>query len=259
MAELKAVGVGLIALAALVGGAAGAGASWALSRPSAAEQKKQHKAISPGNVHDEESDADPEALALRLDRLEGELRLLRKQNQSTDALRQYARVLKKSDAQDDAGAQSDGNEPAPAVDAEDPTFELAVRTVLDRVDWERQEERRVTQTKRREERAKRQSELLSERLQLSAPQSQKVQDILTRQMEAFRKLRDGETDGGRPATRSEWRARIESIRTDTEHQLGEVLDDAQMDSYRKFVDEEGFAGRGRGGGQRQQPSAGQVR
>src|SRR5690606_13365353 len=103
------------------------------------------------------------------------------------------------------------------VDAEDPTFELAVRTVLDRVDWEREEERQVIQTKRREERAQRQTELLTERLQLNGSQQQDVQRILNEQMDAFRKLRGDSSDGTqRPTTRSEWRARIDHIRAETE-------------------------------------------
>lgn len=242
----------LVAVAALVGGAAGAGASWALT------PKAEPKRVSTKATVEEALEADDSVLDERIARLEGQLHALRKRNTSSEALRQYARALNKGPASGDAdGAGSDGDDGAPGdglapvVDAEDPSFELAVRTVLDRVDWEREEERRVTRSKRREERAKRQTELLTERLALSGAQQQKMEQILTDQMETFRSLREDGSDQPRPATRSEWRARVEAIRSETERKLGQVLDDEQMNSYRKFVEEEGFGpgrGRRRGGG-----------
>lgn len=250
MSETRLPTLGLLVVAALVGGVAGAGATWALSRkPDSAVKLKADKSSEAQARADEE-----EAMAYRLDRLENDLRALRKQKQSTEALRKYAEVLdKKGDK--DAGDASDpnaGDAPDPVVDGEDPSFELAVRTVLDRVDWERQEERKVTETKRREERAQRQTELLTERLKLTPAQTQKVQQVLVEQMNTFRSLREGD-DGGtsRPSTRAEWRGRVEAIRTETERKLGQVLDEEQMTSYRAFVDEEGFGsrgGRGRFGG-----------
>lgn len=260
MPELKPTVFVSIVLAALVGGMAGAGATWALSGQKG--DAKGNKAKPATSVGAAEDSADADALAFRLDRLEADLRALRKRNQSTDALRQYAKALNQDSARKPVVAGGDGADSADAdaaadddgvVDAEDPSFELAVRTVLDRVDWEREEERRVTQTKRREERAQRQTELLAERLKLSAPQTQKVQQILTQQMETFRSLREGDdSNTPRPTTRSEWRARVEAIRTETERKLSEVLDNEQMSSYHKFVEEEGFgpgSGRGRRGGQ----------
>jgi hypothetical protein len=253
MPELKTATLVFVVIAALLGGMAGAAASWALHRAEPGPAKKSKAA-------GEDSALAIDDLAERIDALEGELRAVRSRNQSTDALRQYARALNKADTDSnrDAGDSEsersvgiDGMEPV--LDAEDPTFELAVRTVLDRVDWERQEERRVDQTRRREERAQRQTELLAERLKLSPPQRERVQQILTEQMETFRNLRSGENpESPRPATRNDWRARVESIRTDTEKKLREVLDDAQIASYRQFVEEEGFgsrAGRSRRGAQ----------
>ena len=246
MSELKTATIVFVVVAALVGGVAGAAASWAINRPEPGSAKKSKLA-------GDDSAIALDALAERVEGLEGELRALRSRNQSTDALRQYARALNRAgaDSDSDAGDRAPGKQAAssdgfePVLDAEDPTFELAVRTVLDRVDWERQEEQRVNQTRRREERAQRQTELLAERLKLSAPQRERVQQILIDQMEKFRTLRSGENSGDpRPATRGEWRVRVESIRTDTENKLREVLDNAQMDSYRRFVEEEGFGSRG---------------
>lgn|SRR5690606_5303480 len=239
MAELKTGTIVFVIGAALLGGMAGALASWALMRPDPSSAKKA-KVAAEGRLDD---------LAERMDALEGELRAVKRRSQSTDALRQYARALNEgrtdsdSRAGDEAAEQSDGMEPV--LDAEDPTFEMAVRTVLDRVDWEREEERRVEQARRREARAERQTELLAERLKLSAPQRERVQQILAEQMESFRALRNPEgSENPRPTNRGEWRTRVESIRTDTEKKLREVLNDAQIASYRQFVEEEGFGSRG---------------
>jgi len=246
MSQMKSTTLGLVVIAALVGGAAGAGATWALSREPASDAKA--KAAKPNKERASEDDA--EAMAYRLDRLENDLRAFRKQRQSTEALQKYAQALDKKRPGVDGAAPSvegdAGKALEPVLDAEDPSFELAVRTVLDRVDWEREEERKVTETKRSEERAERQTELLAQRLKLNPTQTQKVQQILVEQMGTFRKMREGgETAAApRPSSRSEWRARVETIRTETERKLGEVLDDEQMTSYRAFVEEEGFGPRG---------------
>jgi hypothetical protein len=235
--------LGLVVVAALVGGVAGAGATWALAKkPDTAGKLKADKS-SEARARDDES----EAMAYRLDRLENDLRALRKQRQSTEALKKYAETLgNKGDAEGgSARAPGAGDAPDPVTDAEDPSFELAVRTVLDRVDWEREEERKVNETKRREERAQRQTDLLTERLKLTPAQTQKVQQVLVEQMSTFRNLREGDDSGApRPSTRAEWRGRVEAIRTETERKLSQVLEAEQMASYRAFVDEEGFGARG---------------
>jgi len=242
MSQMKSTTLGLVVLAALVGGAAGAGATWALSK------NPTSKATTPSKERAGEDDA--EAMAYRLDRRENDLRALRKQKQSSEALQKYAQALDKKrpavDSSAPAAVGDAGEALDPVVDAEDPSFELAVRTVLDRVDWEREEERKVTETKRREERAERQTELLAQRLKLNPTQTQKVQQILIEQMGTFRKMREGDETAAapRPSSRSEWRTRVETIRTETERKLGEVLDDEQMTNYRAFVEEEGFGPRG---------------
>ena len=254
MSERKLPTLGLVVVAALVGGAAGAGATWVLSRDVGGAGKaaaRGSKAATPSQARAQEDES--QAMAFRMDRLENELRALKKQRQSTEALRQYAQALDKPGGKH-GGAERDpsaGDSTEPVVDAEDPSFELAVRTVLDRVDGEREEERKVTETKRREERAQRQTELISQRLKLTPAQTQKVEQILVEQMDTFRKLREGDDSGApRPSNRTEWRARVETIRTETERKLSGVLNEEQLTGYRAFVDEEGFGprgGRGRSG------------
>jgi hypothetical protein len=186
-----------------------------------------------------------EDIAARMKRLEAQLRTLERATKTNHALEEYSRALKKKREASDGGEQTD-DELAPVVDGEDPTFELAVRTVMDRVDWEKNEERRVTEDREREERAERQTELLTERLRLTAAQRPKLQAVLTEQMGAFRALRSGDAGVPRPATRSEWRVQVDRIRAETEKKLEEVLDEAQMQQYKQWIAEEAWdRGRGR--------------
>jgi hypothetical protein len=193
----------------------------------------------------EDNDApaeDATALGVRIAELESRLGRMEQQLRSADALRDYARTLAKSEGT--AGVErGGGTAPAPTVnDAEDPVFELAVRSVLDRVDWEREEEERVTRAQQRSERAERQTALLTQRLSLSPEQSEAVALALNRQMERFRELRDAKGEA-RPATREDWRQRTGTIRAETDKALGEVLDEEQMKGYRAFAEEEGLGPR----------------
>src|SRR5690606_12584635 len=87
MSQQKLTTVGLVLVAAVVGGAAGAGATWAMSETTGGAAKKQNTRAK--QVFDESSGE----LALRLARLENELVALKRRNSSTESLRQYARVL----------------------------------------------------------------------------------------------------------------------------------------------------------------------
>jgi hypothetical protein len=189
-------------------------------------------------------DPDVTALETKVAELEGRLQTLQRRQNSRQALEQYARQLSKGD---DSTKADNGKTPAPgSVDAEDPAFELAVRSVLDRVDWERNEEQRLVGEQRRSERAERQTKLLTQRLVLSPEQASRVSEALTQQMDRFRALREGNgQDGqGQPATRSEWRKRVDEIRGQTEKDLSGVLDDKQLEGYHAFVENEGLGGPG---------------
>lgn len=190
------------------------------------------------------------ALEKRLEALEGQISTLRRQQVARTQLQKYAEAL-----QDDAGDSAPkANKPmSGVVDGEDPVFEMAVRSVMDRVDWEKDEERRTVRENRQVERARRQTDLLTERLGLDAEQSQAVATALSRQMQRFRALRDADDDSAvsRPVTRQEWRERIGEIRQQTEDALREILSEEQMRKYVEVAEEEGIGargfGRGRGG------------
>lgn len=191
-------------------------------------------------------------LERRLAQLEGQLSTLRRQQQARTQLRKYAEALQEDvdDAADQAPPK--GNTPiSGVVDGEDPVFEMAVRSVMDRVDWEKDEERKTARANRSAERAQRQTELLTQRLSLDSQQSAAVAAALGQQMERFRALRDADDDSEpRPVTREEWRQRIGDIRQQTEATLTKLLSEEQMRRYVEIAEEEGIGTRGFGGGRR---------
>jgi hypothetical protein len=230
--------VAALIVAGVLGGAVGAGAVVMLGGEKTERPKKERI------EHETAANDDAEQSDERITRLEQEIATLRRSNKTNDALQEYSRALKKKREAAAAGEETD--ELAPVVDGEDPTFELAVRTVMDRVQWEEDEERKVTRQQQRDERAARQTDLLTQRLGLSAAQKPRLQAILSEQMNAFRDLRSGDSGQPRPATRTEWRQRIDGIRKESETKLSEVLSEEQMKLYGEFVAEEGFGRMGGG-------------
>lgn len=234
---------------ALVGGLVGGivASSMGAAPPPKTDQEK------PKTESSESSDLDPRAvtrLETRLAELEGRVSALRRQREAVASLKDYAKAM----AEGDTEATGTKQPSAPGVvDAEDPVFELAVRSVMDRVEWEKDEEKKVTRAQRRSERTQRHAELLTERLALSDEQAKAVGAALNKQMETFRKLREEGENGEeeRPATRAEWRERVGKIRSQTERELGEILDEEQMKGYRAFAEEEGVGPGGWGRRDRQ--------
>ncbi|HMR10738.1 MAG TPA: hypothetical protein PKA88_33400 [Polyangiaceae bacterium] len=179
----------------------------------------------------------------RLRALEREVAQLKRKSAAAQALAQYAKGI--SAQEGDAGAA------VPFIHPEDPVFELSVRSVLDKVDQERDDERRERRSERQRESVRRQTELLTERLKLNPSQIAQVEKILRERVERFRALREGDA-GPRPVTRSEWRERMRSMQKETDDKFKEVLSESQLKDYEKYSEEEGF-GPGRGGRRRGRP------
>ena len=184
------------------------------------------------------------ALSQRVRTLENELRSIKRHNETAHVLGEYAKAM--ADAEGDAGTRKI----APSVDAEDPVFELAVRSVYDRLEEERRDERRARRTQHAQERARSQADFVAERLELSPEMRDRFQQLLTEQMEKFHQMRRGDADAGveRPRSRQEWRERVDTIRKETDDKLSEFLTDEQLDTYKKLREEEGFDRRGGRGG-----------
>ena len=126
-------------------------------------------------------------------------------------------------------------------------FALAVRSVVDEWDNERQEERQARRNERRQERRDRHLENLTDKLGLSSAQKRKVAEILDEHFQRRRAL--WERDAGRPVTRSDWREAMGNIRRESEQELKDLLDEEQLESY-ETLSEEGDSPFSRGGGRR---------
>ncbi len=226
-----------LALASLLGGAAGGGAVGLMMKQPSKSSKTTASAEPAAQADENEPSDEPSSdQSARVRALEREVAKLKRKSAAAQALAQYAKGIS---AEEDGGGAA-----TPFIHPEDPVFELSVRSVLDKVDQERRDERRERRTARSQERVKRQTELLTERLKLTPDQVAKVEKILLDRVERFRALRNQDA-GARPVTRSEWRQQARIVQKKTDEQLGEVLDDTQMKGYQSFQEEEGF-GRGRG-------------
>ncbi len=179
------------------------------------------------------------ALERRVGELDGRLEQVRRQWHVRQRLEQQVRATK-----DGTGAEvAEENSRPAAIAADNPAFELAVRSVMDRIEWEQEQTREATQAQFRDERARRQTDLLSERLGLDSEQADAVRAVLTDQMERFRQLRNVDVPAEGPVTRQEWRQRIEQLREQTETQLKQILSEAQLREYQQVAEEEGIGGR----------------
>lgn len=223
-----------LAVAALVGGAVSGAIVWYLGRPpeAAADVSPDDPMAEPPGVPDEASSGDAERVAA----LERKVATLQRQIATRQRLEAYAEQLRDGEG----GATRDAD--APPADPEDPVFELAVRNVIDKANYERERERDVRREERREERVLRQVDYLADKLGLDDTQVARVEEVLTLQTEAFAELRDSDE---RPVTRREWREQARAIRDETTSKLAEVLSEEQMAGYAKLQEEEGFGRRGR--------------
>jgi len=244
-----------IVLSGLVGGAGGGAAVWLLAytsgsgRPSAKAEKAAKKS---GRSKTD----DGEDFEARLSDLEQRIASLRRKTAAKEALAAYTAAMAKPDQAGGEGGAATVAGMAPMIDEDDPTFELAVRGVMDRLQAEREKERDARRVLRSQDRARRLTNLFAEELQLDDEQRKQVEEILAAQYQHFRDRRraGGDAGVGRPLTRRQWRERADQIQKETEDKLAEVLSDSQLELFREIRDEEGFGpGPGRGGGRRSAP------
>ncbi len=175
------------------------------------------------------SDADVRG---RLEELDERLRSLQRSMTARENLKRYAKALGE---QDDADSPAEAQERRPEPDANNPAFELAVRTVYDRIEWEKNEEQQAERKLRGRQRAEHQTEMLSEDLSLRPAQTDRVRSILAEQMAAFAELRNPNNQEQRPQGRDEWRQRLRQMRTNTDGKMEEVLDAEQLEKYRQLM------------------------
>jgi hypothetical protein len=207
----------------LVGGISGGALVWAL----VAHGTPRTRAGASAEIASEAAPA--QSAADDADNVETRIARLERRNASAQALGEAVRSMNAGDAQPFAPS---------AVKADNPVFELAVRSVLEEVEWEKTEERKAEQQNRRAERAAHMAEYLTQKLSLTSDQKSNVEKIFAESMTAFRNLRESPDGGRSPESRQEWRKAAEQVRTQTEQRLGQVLTPAQLQSYQALQNDD---------------------
>lgn len=181
--------------------------------------------------------ADPDVTDQRLKRLENSVRNVQK------------RVIEQ--AQVDGVVEDEGGEGQRiTLKASDPKFQSAVRAVIDKASWEREQEEIDKRDERMDRRVDQQVTELVEELDLSDEQSDQVEIVMRERMDAFRALRSGDE---RPVTRRDWREKFQEIQAETRKKLADILEEDQLASYDKLQEENGMGPWSRG--RRPQPPA----
>jgi hypothetical protein len=239
--------VPLLALGcAVVGGAVG---GWLvpLLRPEPSEPRKVlAPPVDSAAASEQVSDLDA-----RLTELEDRVSALSGQLRVRQTLEKQARAI----AQAETSSKTSGVAPAALpAGAEDPAFQLAVRSVLDEVEWEKDQQQEAEREQRQSARVERQAARLKEQLKLNPEQAAEVSTILTEQAEQLRALRVQRRERAEPPTRQERQQQFAELRRQTEERLRQTLTPEQFASYEKMAEEDGF-GFDFGGRRRGQVSA----
>jgi hypothetical protein len=222
---------------ALLGGAIGGAATRFLPpRATGAGPRSSTGSLSP----------EPPEAAERIAQLERRIGVLERRRTAGDALAAYGQAL--------AQEESAGTPPAArasaggaAPEAPNPGFELAVRSVLERMEEERELERESNRAQGQQRRAAEIANTLSTELALLPAQKLKVEQLFSEHFAALRKLGDRRASD-RPATRQERRDRMRQLNEQLETKLSGVLDGKQLGQFRERREEllgSGFGGRRR--------------
>jgi hypothetical protein len=229
--------VSFLGVAVLGGAIGGAATRFLPPRGTGAATRSSAGALSP----------EPPEATERIAQLERRLGALERRRAAGDALAAYGQALAR---EENAGAPAAGRPsagaPAPA-EAPNPGFEIAVRSVLERVEEERELERESNRAERQQRRAAEIAATLTTELALLPAQKLKIEQIVSEHFAALQKLGDRRT-ADRPASRQERRDRMRQLNEQLETKLSGVLDGKQMTQFRERREEllgSGFGGRRR--------------
>jgi hypothetical protein len=162
--------------------------------------------------------------------LEARIQKLERRGAAAQALGEYAKAVANRTADGGPGSQPQ------LINPENPVFELAVRGVVEKLEWEKGEEQRVERDNRRLERAEQITTHLAQKLSLNPNQRSQVSQVVVESMNAFRELRNPTDGSSGPSSRSEWRARTGKIRETTDAKLAQILNPAQLGTYRDLLE-----------------------
>lgn len=223
----------LLLVSALFGGAVGGGVV-SLLRPEPNPPNEPPKR--PGPWVDSAAPSEPLSdLDARLTELEDRVSALSSQLRVRQALEKQARAL----AQGEPAAAEARAGALPKV-AEDPAFQLAVRSVLDEVEWEKEQQQEAERAQRQSARVERQTARLTEALKLDPEQVSEVSAIFTEQAEQLRSLRVQRRDPSEPSTPQQRQQQFAQLRSQAEERLRQTLTPEQFASYQKLAEEGGF-------------------
>jgi seryl-tRNA synthetase len=124
--------------------------------------------------------------------------------------------------------------------AEDPAFQLAVRSVLDEVEWEKEQQQEAERAQRQSARVERQTARLTEALKLNPEQVSEVSAIFTEQAEQLRSLRVQRRELSEPSTPQQRQEQFAQLRRQADERLRQTLTPEQFASYEKLAEEGGF-------------------
>lgn len=211
--------VGVVALAAAAGALGGGTVVWRATRPAA-----PLVAAEPGAAADE--------LTPRVAALE----------QAVSQLAAQPRVALTLPApSNSAGTPHPAPAPSAAV-VDDPVFEAAVRDVVQRVEEEHASEHEATLAEQRQVAATRWASSLVDKLHLNEQQQARIAAIAR---EFYDHARDAlaAPDGGAALSFGDQRAKVRTLRNESEQRLGQVLDPSQLASYEKLDDDDKLSSR----------------
>jgi hypothetical protein len=224
---------------ALLGGAIGGAATRFLPpRATGAGPRSSAGSLSP----------EPPEAAERIAQLERRIGVLERRRAAGDALTAYGQALaREENAGTPPAARASAGGATAAAEAPNQGFELAVRSVLERIEEERELERESNRAERQQRRAAEIANTLSTELALLPAQKLKVEQLLSEHFAALQKLGDRRASD-RPATQKERRDRMRQLSEQLETKLSGVLDGKQLGQFRERREElfgSGFGGRRR--------------
>lgn len=234
---MKTTIIGALLVGAVGGGMAGGALVLSLNAPDSAPSAAAERGT------EEKTKAAPEAESTGAgvdERLSGRVKSLERRVSLLTLAAERGGTAFEKNAEDDANGETDLS----VADVADPVFEAAVLDIFERERERKEEERETWRTELRAKRSASFASELSERLKIGGAEQDRIAQVVSDYFQAMQDLRS-ESAEDQPATRKEWRERMDGLRQKAEASLGEILNADQMKAYQELDDEEKIgAGRG---------------
>lgn len=245
------LGVGALALVAVVGAGAGAAGGYfagSSRAPSVGGEAAEKEPRTSGRDGKDDLSDEPRAASPRMGSSE---------STRIAALERRVTLLTAALARGDASLAKEKDEDGTSledVDVADPVFEAAVLDILDRESERKDGERETRRANLVAQHGQRLSGELTEKLGLAAEQQAEIARVVSEHFEKLRNLRS-EDAPERPVTRRDWQKRMEELNQAAQSELEKVLSPAQFEQYQKLDPEDQISfgwGRGREAAERRE-------